>query len=54
METIPLTEEELTAQAPRLERLLEELVGYAAGNPAQANRGDHCQWCVFREVCEEG
>ena len=51
METVALSEEEIAAQAPRLERLLGELVALAAGKPAEARHGEHCQWCVFREMC---
>jgi ATP-dependent exoDNAse (exonuclease V) beta subunit len=53
-ESLPLAEEEIAAQAPRLERLLEQLVAYATGKPTEAKRGDHCKWCVFREVCQSG
>jgi hypothetical protein len=51
METLPLSEEEIAAQAPRLERLLGELVALSAGKPAEAKRGEHCRWCVFAERC---
>jgi ATP-dependent exoDNAse (exonuclease V) beta subunit len=54
LETVPLSDEEVAAQAPRLEGLLEKLVAYAAGKPAEAGRGAHCQWCAFREMCGEG
>jgi predicted RecB family nuclease len=51
LEKVPLSEEEIAAQAPRLEGLLEELVEYASGKPAEVRRGAHCQWCDFREMC---
>ena len=52
MATLPLPEDELEAQAPRLDALLQLLVEYATGKPTEARSGEHCQWCVFREVCE--
>ncbi len=51
METLPLSEEELQVQVPRLESLLQSLVEYAAGKPAEVRVGKHCEWCSFREVC---
>jgi len=54
LQALPLTPDELAAQAPRLEALLGRLAAHASGAPCPPVPGPHCAWCTFAGVCAEG
>jgi hypothetical protein len=53
LDSVPLSDRELAAQAPRLERLLRDLIALMNGAKPESRPSRRCEYCEFAACCPE-